>query len=86
MRYSTERPEVYDVKASVKFDPTKNNPEISRILNEVDTLSKNWNNPFGNGNSSEIIVKDLIELSKNHDFKKHKPTDYSYDVSNSFKE
>ncbi|GIR20722.1 hypothetical protein CM15mP35_09830 [bacterium] len=23
MRYSTERPEVYDVKASVKFDPTK---------------------------------------------------------------
>ena len=24
MRYSTERPEVYDVKASIKFDPTVN--------------------------------------------------------------
>ena len=86
MRYSTERPEVYDVKASVKFDPTNNNFEISRILNEVESLNKNWNNPFGDGNSSEIIVKDLIELSKNNDFKKHKPTDYSFDVSNSFKE
>ena len=86
MRYSTERPEVYDVKASVKFDPTNNNFEISRILNEVESLNKNWNNPFGDGNSSEIIVKDLIELSKNNDFKKHKPTDYSFDVSNSLKE
>ena len=62
MRYSTERPEVYDVKASVKFDPTNNNFEISRILNEVESLNKNWNNPFGDGNSSEIIVKDLILL------------------------
>jgi UDP-N-acetylglucosamine 2-epimerase (non-hydrolysing) len=86
MRYSTERPEVYDVKASVKFDPTNNNLEISRILDEVESLNKNWNNPFGDGNSSEVIVKDLIELSKNNDFKKHKPTDYSFDVSNSFKE
>ncbi len=86
MRYSTERPEVYDVKASVKFDPTNDNSHISRILTDVEALNKNWNNPFGTGNSSEIIVKDLVELSKNNDFKKHKPTDYSFDVSNSFKE
>ncbi len=86
MRYSTERPEVYDVNASVKFDPTLDNPRISKVLSDVEVLNKNWPNPFGAGNSSEIIVKDLIQLSKNNDFKKHKPTDYSFDVTNSFKE
>ena len=86
MRYSTERPEVYDVKASVKFDPTEDNPKISKVLADVEALNKNWTNPFGVGDASEIIVEDLIELSKNNDFKKHKPTDYSFDVSNSFKE
>ena len=30
-----------------------------------------------------IIVEDLLELSKNQDFKRHKPEDYSFDVSNS---
>ncbi len=86
MRYSTERPEVYDVKASVKFDPTEDNLQISKILADVEALNKNWANPFGVGDASEIIVDDLIGLSKNNDFKKHKPTDYSFDVSNSFKE
>ncbi len=86
MRLSTERPEVYDVKASIKFDPTNKNILASRILNEVETLNKNWENPFGKGNSSEIIVADLINLSKNNDFKRHKPTDYSFDVTRSFKE
>jgi len=86
MRYSTERPEVYDVRASVKFDPTQGNPQISKTLVDVEALNKNWINPFGVGDASEIIVKDLIGLSKNNDFKKHKPNDYSFDVSNSFKE
>ena len=86
MRLSTESPEVYDVKASIKFDPTNKNILASRILNEVETLNKNWENPFGKGNSSDIIVADLINLSKNNDFKRHKPTDYSFDVTRSFKE
>lgn len=86
MRYSTERPEVYDVKASVKFDPTEDNPHISKILGDVEALNKNWDNPFGRGDASETIVNDLIELSKSNNFKKHKPSDYAFDVSNSFKE
>jgi UDP-N-acetylglucosamine 2-epimerase (non-hydrolysing) len=86
MRFSTERPEVYDVKASIKFDPTNKNILASNILNEVETLNKNWENPFGKGNSSDIIVADLINLSINNDFKRHKPTDYSFDVNRSFKE
>ena len=86
MRYSTERPEVYDVKASIKFDPTNKNIDFNKILNDVKSLERNWENPFGDGNSSKIIVEDLIELCKSNDFKKHKPSDYSFDISNSFKE
>ena len=69
MRYSTERPEVYDVKASVKFDPTVNN-NIGEIIDKVNNLKKGWKNPFGDGNSSEIIVNDLIELSNSDSFRK----------------
>ena len=86
MRHSTERPEVYDVKASIKFDPIIEEIDVNKIINKVRNLETTWRNPFGDGNSSEIIVKDLIKLSKNNDFKKHKPADYPFDVSNSFKE
>ena len=86
MRYSTERPEVYDVKASIKFDPTSKDIDFNKILNDVKSLEKNWENPFGDGNSSKIIVDDLIELCNSNDFKKHKPSDYAFDISNSFKE
>ena len=39
MRYSTERPEVYDVKASIKFDPKSNYANI-RIIDKVNNLKK----------------------------------------------
>jgi len=83
MRFSTERPEVYDVNASIKFDPTQDyNSPIEQVTKLIGT---NWNNPFGDGKSSEIIVEDLKQLSKDDNFKKHKPSDYQFDTSNSFK-
>ena len=86
MRYSTERPEVYDVKASVKFDPTVNDDSVISVINKVNGLiSTKWSNPFGDGTASEIIVNDLVELSKQNNFKKHNFSDYPFDVSNSFK-
>jgi len=86
MRYSTERPEVYDVKASVKFDPTVNDDSAISVINKVNGLiSTKWSNPFGDGTASEIIVNDLVELSKQNNFKKHNSSDYPFDVSNSFK-
>lgn len=86
MRYSTERPEVYDVKASVKFDPTVNDESAISVINKVNGLiSTKWSNPFGDGTASEIIVNDLVELSKQNNFKKHNSSDYPFDVSNSFK-
>ena len=86
MRYSTERPEVYDVKASIKFDPTVNYENIGETIDEVSKLKRGWKNPFGDGNSSEIIVNDLIELSNSDTFRKHMPSDYPFDTSRSFKE
>ena len=84
MRLSTERPEVYDVDSSIKFDPTKSNIEFTEIIQKVKSIKPGWQNPFGDGNSSEIIVNDLIQLSKNNDFKKHNPNDYSFDTTRSF--
>ena len=86
MRYSTERPEVYDVKASIKFDPTVNHANIIETIDKVSKLKKGWKNPFGEGNSSEIIVNDLIELSNSDSFRRHMPSDYPFDTSRSFKE
>jgi len=86
MRYSTERPEVYDVKASVKFDPTVHDNNYGKIIDKVNSLKRGWKNPFGDGNSSQVIVNDLIELSKSDNFRKHMPSDYSFDTSRSFKE
>ena len=85
MRYSTERPEVYDVEASVKFDPTSDN-NFDHIVDKVKNLKRGWKNPFGEGNSSEIIVNDLIELSNTDSFRRHMPSDYPFDTSRSFKE
>ena len=86
MRYSTERPEVYDVKASVKFDPAADDNNYDKVIDKVNSLKRGWKNPFGDGNSSQVIVNDLIELSKSDNFRKHKPLDYSFDTSRSFKE
>ena len=86
MRHSTERPEVYDVRASVKFDPTVDYANIGDTIAEISKLKRGWKNPFGEGNSSEIIVSDLIELANSDTFRRHMPSDYPFDTSRSFKE
>ena len=87
LRFSTERPEVYDVKSSVKFDPSIEHNEYQSFLNKAQSLmDTKWKQPFGDGNASSKIVEDLIHLSQNDAFKKHKPGDYPFDISNSFKE
>lgn len=62
MRKSTERPQVYDVGASVKFDPAVNAgfdqaSVWSAFLRLADTK---WDNPFGDGKASDRIVDDLL--------------------------
>ena len=85
MRYSTERPEVYEVGSSVKFDPTLEVQKFQDIHLMVDSLNNNkWSHPFGDGTSSKVIVEDLIDLSKNNKFYMHNKEDYDFDISRSF--
>ncbi len=87
MRYSTERPEVYDVNASVKFDPSAEITDFKSYITKVMKLvGTNWEQPFGDGNASKNIVEDLVNLSESKSFYKHNKENYSFDITNSFKE
>ncbi len=69
MRYSTERPQVYDVGASVKFDPRQkeySKIELQESIDKVLKIKRNsWENPFGDGKASGRIVNDIIKRLKN---------------------
>ena len=86
LRFSTERPEVYDVKSSVKFDPSEQHTDYESFISKVESLKNTkWEQPFGDGTASDKIVQDLVNLSNTDSFKKHSPSDSSFDISNSFK-
>ena len=86
LRFSTERPEVYDVKSSVKFDPSEKHTDYESFISKVESLKNtNWEQPFGDGRASDKIVQDLVNLSNTDSFKKHAPSDYPFDVTNSLK-
>ena len=86
LRFSTERPEVYDVESSVKFDPSEKHTEYESFISKVESLKNtNWEQPFGDGTASEKIVQDLVNLSDTDSFKKHAPSDYPFDISISLK-
>ena len=86
LRFSTERPEVYDVESSVKFDPSEKHTDYESFISKVESLKNtNWKQPFGDGTASDKIVQDLVNLSDTDSFKKHAPSDYPFDISNSLK-
>ena len=86
LRFSTERPEVYDVKSSVKFDPSEKHNEYESFISKVESLKNTkWEQPFGDGTASDKIVQDLVNLANTDSFKKHGPSDYPFDISNSLK-
>ena len=85
MRYSTERPEVYEVGSSIKFDPTLEDHKFEEVHSKADSLKNTeWSHPFGDGTSSNVIVEDLIDLSKNNKFHMHSKENYDFDISRLF--
>ena len=85
MRYSTERPEVYEVGSSIKFDPSLKDHKFEEVHSKADSLKNaEWSHPFGDGTSSNVIVEDLIDLSKNNKFHMHSKENYDFDISRSF--
>jgi len=86
MRKSTERPQVYDVKGAVKFDPdqpSKYTPEI--IYKKLDKISNTkWKHVFGDGHSSERIAKDIIKRLRSGDLRGHLPEYSNLPIKRSF--
>jgi UDP-N-acetylglucosamine 2-epimerase len=87
IRKSTERPQVYDVGASVKFDPAEPQRYPPKIVHaKFEALhGKTWLNPFGDGHASERIVADLIARLREGRFRMHQPSDYHLDVERSYR-
>lgn len=88
VRKSTERPQVYDVGSSVKFDPTS--PEkypLRTVFEKLEGLyGKTWPNPLGDGKSSRRIAEDLLDRLENDKFRRHKPEDYHLNILRSYRE
>lgn len=62
MRTSTERPQVYDIGASIKFDPHSDLEDLSLLAQRaLDIPSKSWTHNFGTGDTSEMIVSDIVK-------------------------
>lgn len=86
MRKSTERPQVYDVKASVKFDPDKQEvykPDI--IYKKLGIISKNpWKHNLGDGKSSERIARDIIKRLRTDTIRGFLPENSHLPIKRSF--
>lgn len=86
LRKSTERPQVYDVKSCVKFDPDqpKKYPIdiIYKKLNKI--TGTKWPQILGDGKASERIAKDIIKRVRNNDLNGHLPKNSHLPIERSF--
>jgi len=88
MRKSTERPQVYDVGSSVKFDPAEGHKyDFKVVFDKLENLyGKTWDNPLGDGKASERMANDLLERLENGSFQRHKREDYHLKTSRSYRD
>lgn len=88
MRKSTERPQVYDVGSSVKFDPAEPAKyPAALVFRKLEALhGKKWPHTLGDGRSSERIASDLHRRIVENDFGRHRPEHYHIPVARSYRE
>lgn len=88
MRKSTERPQVYDAKSSVKFDPAE--PQkypAAAVYKKLESLfGKTWVPNLGDGKTSQKIAQDLYARAKEGRFRTHAPELSHIPVERSFRE
>jgi UDP-N-acetylglucosamine 2-epimerase (non-hydrolysing) len=88
MRKATERPQTYDSKSSVKFDPSR--PEdypAETIYKKLSFLSKTkWDHNLGDGKASERIYLDIVDRLINNKVSNHKREDYHLNTERSYRE
>jgi UDP-N-acetylglucosamine 2-epimerase len=87
MRRATERPQVYDVGACVKFDPTDPaGSDIARTFERLERLrGRHWPNSLGDGGASKRIAEDLLRRAAEGGFDRHRPTDYPVDITRAYR-
>jgi len=88
VRKATERPQVYDVGSSVKFDPAKAEKyDFKTLFSKLESLyGKTWENPLGDGKASERMANDLLERLDKGTFRRHKPEDYHLRIDRSYRD
>jgi UDP-N-acetylglucosamine 2-epimerase (non-hydrolysing) len=87
MRRATERPQVYDCRSSVKFDPSAPDEyPFHSVLDKLERLSNtSWKHGLGDGHASERIVRDLVSRATTLDgFRNHLPERYHLDIRRSY--
>lgn len=85
MRKATERPEVYEFKASVKFDPDTQNNFVETIEKFNSLVGSNWSHVFGDGKASYRIVEDLVASYIKGEFSNRQPEKFAPYSSRSFR-
>jgi len=88
MRKSTERPQVYDVKSSVKFDPDqpKKYP-VEIIYKKLEKIRNNkWKHTLGDGKASERIAKDILKRLRSNEIRGFLPENNHLPITRSFME
>jgi UDP-N-acetylglucosamine 2-epimerase (non-hydrolysing) len=88
MRRSTERPQVYDVRSSVKFDPAdaRRYPagEVFRKLESL--VGTRWRHTLGDGRASQRIAEDLRRRLAGDGFARHRPPHYHLPIARAYRE
>ena len=88
MRRSTERPQVYDARSSVKFDPAE--PEkypAAEVFQKLEGLfGTSWSQPLGDGQASRRIAEDLHRRIVESDFARHRPEHYHLPIARSYRD
>ena len=88
MRKSTERPQVYDVRSSVKFDPADaGRYPAGDVFRKLEALrGTSWTHTLGDGQSSARIADDLHRRLVDRDFSRHRPEHYHVPIDRSFRD
>jgi UDP-N-acetylglucosamine 2-epimerase len=88
IRKATERPQVYDCRSSVKFDPARPDDYPSEeLFAKLESLyGRSFAHGLGDGHASERLVSDLVDRLRTGTIRGHRPEDSHIDVSRSFRE
>jgi UDP-N-acetylglucosamine 2-epimerase (non-hydrolysing) len=87
LRKATERPQVYDARSSVKFDPAEpTSYPPAEVYHKLEALhGTRWEHRLGDGRASERIVNDLLDRMRNDGFRRHRPEAYHLDIRRSYR-